>query len=245
MTITKTLTLVDAPEPPVDPRVGTFLTVDVPAEGPLEFGFCNGSRPRSETKPMSVDWGDGNIESVSSLLKLVHGYEKSGTYTIYIDDNLWRFAVSENSDDSPFRTLYAPMVRKLRVNATRMTTINQYAFAGATGLADVDIEESVVSTIGAYAFQGCLALRGFAHASAIFMLPAGVFKGCAGLSGRIDLPAVSSITEDAQWSLPFVGCEALAEIHFAKANEGAVRASSAFKADPRLGAPKATVVFDL
>lgn len=242
--ITKKAKVVEGSEP-IDKRIGTFIKIEVPAAGPFEFGFSNGSRPRSATEPMTIDWGDGTIENATSLANVIHAYSRPGAYTIYIDDNLWRFAVSGIDEESTCRTTYAPMVRELRANATRLTTLNQYAFAGATNIAKVDLSKSAISSLNAHTFDGCTALVSLAAMpETYYLLGEGVFKDCSALSGRLYLPGVGNISENAQWDLPFAGCAA-SEIHFAAKNEAAIKATSTYRAHDNLGAASAEIVFDL
>ena len=137
------------------------------------------------------------------------------------------------------------MVRELRANATRLTTLNQYAFAGAVNLAKVDLSKSAVSSLNARTFDGCTSLVSFATMpETYYLLGEGVFKDCSALSERLDFPGVGNISENAQWDLPFAGCAASA-IHFAAKNETAIKNSSTYRAHDNLGAASAEIVFDL
>ena len=62
---------------------------------------------------------------------------------------------------------------------------------------------------------------------------------------RIDLPDVVKLVGSSAENLPFYGCTALREIHFAAANEAAVKESVAYRVNPNLGAANARIVFDL
>ena len=243
-TITKRAKVVEGSEP-VDKRIGTFLKIEILAGGPLEFGFSNGSRPRSATETMTIDWDDGTVESATTLSNVVHGYSRPGAYTVYIDDNLWRFAVSGMDEESVWRRTYAPMVRELRSNATHLTTLNQYAFAGATALRKVDLSSSAVSSLNAHTFDGCTALASFsAMPEKYHLLGDGVFRNCSALSGRMYFPGVATISDNAQWDLPFAGCSA-SEIHFAAKNESEIKSTPTYRAHPDLGASNAEMLFDL
>ena len=54
-----------------------------------------------------------------------------------------------------------------------------------------------------------------------------------------------SVVNGRMATVPFNECAALTEIHFAAAHEAAIEATAAYKADPPMGAPNATIYFDL
>jgi len=58
-------------------------------------------------------------------------------------------------------------------------------------------------------------------------------------------PKIKSCLAGSDTNLPFQNCPALTAIHFAAANESAIKASAAYQADPKLGAANAEVLFDL
>ncbi|MGN0545208.1 MAG: hypothetical protein ACI4I0_06570 [Acutalibacteraceae bacterium] len=66
------------------------------------------------------------------------------------------------------------------------------------------------------------------------------------IAGRIDFPAVQTVsgTVTSGRNL-FAGCAGIAKIHFAAASEENIKSSSAYRNDPRFGAPNAEVLFDL
>lgn len=69
-----------------------------------------------------------------------------------------------------------------RVNFSAVTTINQYAFAGCTGLKSVSFP-ALKSIDGNYAFQNCTALPEFITGEAFdSKLPSSAFNGCAKLA---------------------------------------------------------------
>ena len=53
------------------------------------------------------------------------------------------------------------------------------------------------------------------------------------------------MSSDDATKVPFFNCAGISEIHFAAANEEAVKASPAYHVDPHLGAANATLYFDL
>lgn len=81
-------------------------------------------------------------------------------------------------------------------------------------------------------------------AAGITSMMARAFAECPSLTGTIRLPHVVAIAGKGEY-LPFAGSPGLREVHFAAANEAAIRALVSFKDDPLLGAPNAVVAFDL
>ena len=69
-------------------------------------------------------------------------------------------------------------------------------------------------------------------------------RGCLALGPHVSFPGVNLITG---WRsmLPFADCTSLTEIHFAAANETTIKESAVYRYKSHLGAPWATIMFDL
>lgn len=193
MIITKTLTLVAAPEPPF---VGTTVRVRIPDDS-RTFGL-NNLVLADGAESFSVDWGDGSVqEFAADLDHATHEYAHGGDFDIRISDGVSSAKLSGSSlQDPDYYGVYAPMVRSVAANGARL------------------------STIQANCFRHCVNLTYAA------------FQSVSVVNGRMA-------------TVPFNECAALTEIHFAAAHEAAIEATAAYKADPPMGAPNATIYFDL
>lgn len=193
MIITKTLTLVAAPEPPF---VGTTVRVRIPDDS-LTFGINNLVLAEG-AESFSVDWGDGSVqEFAADLDHATHEYAHGGDFAIRISDGVSSAKLSGSSSQDPdYYEVYAPMVLHVESNGARL------------------------STIQANCFRHCVNLTYAA------------FQSVSVVNGRMA-------------TVPFNECAALTEIHFAAAHEAAIEATAAYKADPPMGAPNATIYFDL
>jgi len=92
--------------------------------------------------------------------------------------------------------------------ATRLTSIGNYAFQGCDSLTSISIPSSVTS-IGHFAFNGCSGLTSIdlSKATGLTAIEAGTFQGCSGLTS-ISIPeGVEFIVGDA-----FRGCSGLTSI---------------------------------
>ena len=69
------------------------------------------------------------------------------------------------------------------------------------------------------------------------------FRHCVNLTYATFLSV--SVVNGRSGTVPFNECAALTEIHFAAAHEAAIKETMAYKADPPMGAPNATIYFDL
>lgn len=166
----------------------------------------------------TLDWGDGQIQKLGTEESIFHNYAAPGRYEVRISDDFAALGLSANN--LAYASRYAKRIVAFETDAKRLTTLQDNAFRTCTNLTDFDCRNGAVRSLGFGAFFNCPSIE------------------------RIDLPHIRELSPDTA-NLPFVRCTALAEVHFAKANEAAIRASAAFLADPRLGAPSAEVVFDL
>ena len=194
MIITKTLTLVAAPEPP--PFVGTTIRVRIPDDS-LTFGLNNLVLAEG-AESFSVDWGDGSVqEFAADLDHATHEYAHGGDFDIRTSNGVSSIKLSGSSlQDPDYYEVYAPMVLRVESNGARL------------------------STIQANCFRHCVNLTSAA------------FQSVSVVNGR-------------SGTVPFNECDALTEIHFAAAHEAEIKETMAYKADPPMGAPNATIYFDL
>ena len=193
MIITKTLTLVAAPEPPF---VGTTVCVRIP-DGSPTFGFVNIAKAEG-AESFTIDWGDGTVqEFAADADHITHEYPHGGDYEIRISDGVSSIKQSGSSVQDPdYYGVYAPMVRSVAANGERLSTI-----------------------------------------------PANAFRHCANITYAA-FRAVSAVN-GRSGTVPFNECDALTELHFAAVHEEEIKATLAYKSDPPMGAPNATIYFDL
>lgn len=163
-----------------------------------------------------VDWGDGSVE-VASAKSATHEYSLPGHYRVRIT-GVAEFAAT--GPNAPF-VGFGAAVRSVAINDPQLTRLKPYTFWRCTNLVRADVSAAGITSMMARAFAEC-----------------------PSLTGTIRLPHVVAIAGKGEY-LPFAGSPGLREVHFAAANEAAIRALVSFKDDPLLGAPNAVVAFDL
>lgn len=213
--ITRKVKLVAAPKPAF---VGTTCVFAPTAEA-LSAGIYSGELAWGH-EAATVDWGDGTVERVTSITRLIHTYAKPGLYTARISDDLSVLRMSMGRSTLDFVIECAGQLHSVVSNATLLTELGSGCFAYCRNLVSLDISQTNVT-----------------------VLPIAVCRDCASLSGRVDFPNVTDLVGQGVGYMPFDGCTSLSEIRFAKANRAAIEASEAYQIDPRLGAAKAHVTF--
>ena len=215
--ITQKATVVAPPVPPPPPVfVGTIATVRATPEcmewdiyaGELADGFDS----------VTIDWGDGTVETYPDLDEPWHEYAEPGTYQVKIPDCVKMLQPSFSWEDQADGAL---ALVDLTSNARHLEVLGPYAFAYCRNLTGVDLATVPVRSLGA-----------------------GVFKSCTKLVGRLDLPFVNEINCSRD-NEPFTDCPGITELHFGAANEAALKATAAYYFDPKFGAPNAAVFYDL
>lgn len=202
---------------PKPPFVGTRIGIALDDPGSLTWGIFALTLAEGHAGAV-VDWGDGTCTELAESGQPTHDYAKAGEYEILISDDVSSLRCSTKSATSEFRTVYAPMIREFRTTAAALRAIADCCFHDATSLR---------------AFQGA--------ATGPHTLGQRAFYNCKSLSGRLDLPGAGDIASTA-----FSGCSGITELHFASANEDAIRASPAWKeSGGRFGAENAAAFFDL
>ena len=165
MIITKTLTLVAAPEPPF---VGTTVRVRIP-DGSPTFGFVNLAKAEG-TESFTIDWGDGNVQTFAADADhATHEYPHGGDYEIRISDGVSSIKQSGSSAQDPdYYEVYAPMVRSVESNGARLSTIQANCFRHCVNLTSAAfLSVSVINgRSGTVPFNECDALTAL-HFAAI------------------------------------------------------------------------------
>ena len=257
--------IVHSPAPPfVGTRLGLVVTEDRMGYG-INLAYLAGGCASA-----TVEWGDGTSDTVTGTVhKLAHTYASPGAYEVRLSDAFERFSLAGGTT-GPFFDEYPKNLVSVTSNARNLTALLGNAFAYAPNLKTVNLTECAVEKVLSKVFGDCTGLETTDGLPAglteirdnfyenctglreVVNLPRGatwlapcMFYGCMGLSGRIDLPYIVN-TGEATTKQPFANCTGgITEIHFAAANEEAVRKSPCFIADPTLGTGTATCVFDL
>ena len=216
MIITKTLTLVAAPEPSWR---GTRMLLHVPTDTAV-FGIAVADLAEG-SESVTVDWGDGTTDVFTGGIDhAVHAYASSGRYEVKISDDIDSIGISGETEDAPF-TEGVKWIISLESNAAKLTAFKRYAFSGAESLTRIELDESGVT-----------------------QLVAGLFKDCAALAGALHFRNVTWVGSR-KGTFVFTGCSGITEIHFAAANEEAITHLTQYQNDPTLGTGTAVCVFDL
>lgn len=217
MIIVKKIILVAEPGP--EPAVrGTFLTIEPTAESPT-YGFYAGALA-ADSGSVTVDWGDGTVETVADISRMAHTYASAGVYTVRLSDDLAMLGCSAPVGTAVQSRVYAKLLKGVVCNAEKLKALNTGAFRQSDNLVSADFADAAIESIRSNAFNGC-----------------------AALAGAVVFPSAIDI-EGSMGTLPFAGCESLREIHFARANEPIITALPCYADDPHLGAANATVLFD-
>ena len=82
-----------------------------------------------------------------------------------------------------------------------------------------------------------------ANGERLSTIPANAFRHCVNLTYAAFPPV--TVVNGRSGTVPFNECDALTELHFAAVHEEEIKATLAYKADPPMGAPNATIYFDL
>lgn len=217
MIIIKKVILVAEPGPEPAER-GTFLTVEPTEESPT-YGFYAGALA-ADSGSVTVDWGDGTVETVEDISRKTHTYARAGVYTVWLSDDLAMLGCSAPVGTAVQSRVYAKLLKGVVCNAEKLKALNTGAFRQSDNLVSADFADAAIAT-----------------------LKSNVFNGCAALAGAVVFPSVVDI-DGATGTQPFAGCAALREIHFSRANEPVVTALPCYADDPHLGAANATVLFD-
>ena len=216
MTITKTLTLVAAPEPAF---IGTRLQISVPTDAAV-FGIAAADLAEG-AESVTVDWGDGSMDIFTSGIDHVtHTYANAGRYELKVSDDVENLGVNGENELAPFSECVT-WIESVESNAMKLEAFKRYAFSGATNLTRIELDESSVTQLVAGQFKDCTSLVGSLH-----------FRNVTWVGSR-------------KGTFIFTGCHAITEIHFAAANEEAITRLAQYQNDPTLGTGTAVCIFDL
>lgn len=217
MIIIKKVKIVPAP---VTPFVGTTLTIRT-TRADAEFGIYNIS-PAEGHAEFSVHWGDGGTDRFSEVRNQpLHTYATAGVHTIRISDDAASLTVIGSIKPDVAFSRFAALPIAFSTNATMLDALGAYYLGGCPNLTTLDLVCSHVTQTAE-----------------------GPFKDCTALAGEVYLPCLRQFSRSSS-VFPFAGCTGLTKIHFAAANEAAVKSTTAYQADSTLGTGTAAVVFDL
>ena len=166
-------------------------------EGRLEpyLGFAvNGS--------VTVDWGDGNTQTVSgtstsTIIYTQHIYSSVGDYVIklsssskiYLLGNVYKCGIiTKNSSVIAENAVYGSALIKIEIGSN--VAIGGQAFTSCYSLSSITIPNNITS-LGIYAFNGCCSLSNIILPSSLTSLESNLFNGCYSLK-NISIP--NSIT---------------------------------------------------
>ena len=244
MIITKTLTLVAAPVPPF---IGTKVMLNATADS-LVWGIDTADPAEEFSDTVRIEWGDGEVYiGPNEIGNLTHTYPGPGVYEVKISDDILNMDFSGRAT-SMYLTKYVKLITALESNARNVDALTSSFLCAATNLTRFDMRD-VPALVATYScMEGCTALTSLAGLPrSLVQIRQRAFANCTAATGRVDLPNVRVIGSgsDGADRAPFLNCAGISEIHFAAANEAAVKASPAYLADPHLGAANATLYFDL
>lgn len=149
---------------------------------------------------MTVDWGDGTTETITSNKRFTHSYSSSGTYTITITgDSITNFG---------YRTFYGCVGLKSIIIPSSITTLSGNCFQNCTRLTNITIPSSV-TTLEDNCFYGCTSLTNITIPSSVTTIKNNCFYNCTGLTSITILSGVTSLESSC-----FYGCTGLTNIIF-------------------------------
>lgn len=212
ITITRKVTLLPAP------FVGIRIDLEV-GEG-LVYGIRTLALADGSAD-VTIDWGDGTVETLAKVTAKKHTYPAPGAYTVTVSDDVKAFTISTSDTSPEFPQRYAPLVKRVTIRSDKAEVIGAFCFNGCVNMESLD-------------------LRG-AH---ILRFLGGAARNCTSLRGRVDLPHVTEISGTGN-AAPFANCAALAELHFGAANRAVIEASAPYGDTPPFGAANAVIKFDL
>lgn len=207
--------------PPAPPFTGTSLTIRT-TDTARQFGIYSAKLADGHAG-VTLDWGDGTVETIGGdILQRTHDYAAAGTYVIRISDDIADVRYTGHYDPEYLFGKYRELPVAFHSNAAALTTVGPMALGGCLNLTSVDIRDAAVTG-----------------------LAEGPFAHCTALAGEPHFPHVCQFIRSTR-TQPFEGCTGgLTRLHFAAANEAAIKATTNYQSDPTLGTATATCVFDL
>ena len=126
---------------------------------------------------------------------------------------------------------------------------HEYAHGGdfeiriSDGVSSIKLSGSSSQDPDYYEVYAPMVLRVESNGARLYTIQANCFRHCVNMTSAAFQSV--SVVNGRSGTVPFNECNALTELHFAAAHEEAIKATSAYNADPPMGAPKATIYFDL
>ena len=214
--IIKKVRLVAAPEPAF---VGTRISIVIPDGEARTYGIFRGDLAEGH-EAVTVDWGDGSVETFPGFMRITHEYAEAGAYDVVLSDDVANLVIGCHIG-SEFFSVYAPLIRRA-VFASEIVRPGNGFLRGATNMTEVDMTRCSAAELPNRAFVKCEALT------------------------AIYLPNITTVAETTtEVACAFYNCPSLREIHFSAAHEASITASPGYLTDPTLGAPNAKLSFDL
>ena len=257
MVITRKVVLRESPVLPC-----TVVGVDF-ASADGVFGFDSLMLAEGTTKG-TVDWGDGTREEIVSAGRVQHVYAEAGAYEVRLSDDFAALAVTGTS-----AAMWGAAVVSFASDARKLTELSASALKGTrireitkwppklrlmgTGVLreNGDLERiaslpASVEDMKVGVFAKCPKLKEIGtYPPRIDSLLTMMFQDCAALVGPLRFPNITLVKGTGEAMMPFAGCAALREIHFAAKHEAAIKASPGYAKFPTFGAKNAVVLFDL
>ena len=147
---------------------------------------------------VTIDWGDGTIETVDADSIQLHTYDDCGNYliTMEVASGSIQFSSPLGEDNPDPFMAYAQMKLKRLEIGNSVTSIGESAFNGCVNLTSITIPDSVTS-IGQTAFNGCVNLTSITIPDSVTSISDWAFSGCRNLTSITIPDSVTSIGESA------------------------------------------------
>lgn len=172
-------------------------------------GFAAGSFKSGSTQA-TVDWGDGTVQTYTSMTGINHTYSTVGTFIVKVSDDLSSLTVCGDSSTYYNRNRYT--LTKVLKYGKSITAIPSYCYYYAQYLTDVEASMPNVTSMGNYAFYQCQRLKSlsFIKSTQITELPYDCFNSCKALT---DLDGCQNITTLNTSGYQFAACSGLSSFN--------------------------------
>lgn len=195
----------------------TRIRIKLDDPSSLTWGIYNLTMSEGHEKAV-IDWGDGMQSEIHEGGQLTHTYAQPGEYEVHISDDIASLGFSYLTTPSPFKDVYAAMIREFHTTAAHLDALEMFCFEKATNLCAFECEKSGLRKLNSR-----------------------LFWNCTSLAGRIDLPGIVDVA-----SATFSHATGISELHFSAANEATIKALPDWESTSgKFGAANATVYFDL
>lgn len=168
-------------------------------------GFAAGSFKSGSTQA-TVDWGDGTVQTYTSMTGINHTYSTVGTFIVKVSDDLSSLTVCGDSSTYYNRNRYT--LTKVLKYGKSITAIPSYCYYYAQYLTGIEASMPNVTSMGNYAFYQCQRLKSlsFIKSTQITKLPYDCFNSCKALT---DLDGCQNITTLNTSGYQFAACSGL------------------------------------